>query len=317
MLKRLCLAVALFAVPSLADLPRPKPAETKPAEAKPAEKPAPKKPTAALTVKDGIATPESVFYDAETDTYLISNINGSPLEKDNNGYITELSPDGTVVNAKLVAGGGKVTLNAPKGLVVHGGLIYVADLDTVRLFDRKTGAPKGDVKVVGSTFVNDLAVSPDGKIYVSDSGLKGGKDGFEPTGTDGIYVIEPGKKPKLKTLLKDKALNRPNGLLVTADTLYVAPFGSNEVQVLDLKGKKKGESLKLPKGGLDGIFEAGGKLYVSSWEGSAVYVDTPGGAFTELFSELKSPADIGFDSKRNRVLVPRFMDSFVEAWQLP
>ena len=93
-----------------------------------------------------------MLYDAETDTYLVSNINGAPLDKDNNGYITELSPDGKVVNAKLVEGGkGKVTLHAPKGSALKDGVLYVADIDTVRLFDRKTGAPKGEVAIKGAT----------------------------------------------------------------------------------------------------------------------------------------------------------------------
>lgn len=127
--------------------------------AKPA---APPKPAAAVTFAEGIATPESVLYDAETDTYLVSNINGAPLDKDNNGYIAELSPDGKTVNAKLIEGGkNKVTLNAPKGSALVGGVLYVADIDTVRMFDRKTGAPKGEIALKGATFANDVAGGPD------------------------------------------------------------------------------------------------------------------------------------------------------------
>lgn len=274
----------------------------------------PPAPTAAVTVKDGIATPESVFYDAETDTWLVSNINGAPLAKDNNGYVTELKPDGTVVAAKLVAGGEKgITLNAPKGLVVHGGFLYVADIDTVRLFDRKTGAAKGEVKVAGSTFVNDLALGPDGRIYLTDSGLN---EKFEPTGTDGLYVIVPGKKPVLKTLLKSKSLNKPNGLTVTKDAIFVVCFGAAELQKYSLAGKLQGEPTKLPKGSLDGVFMVGDDFIISSWEGAALYRGAFGGEFKEIASNLKAPADIGFDSKRNLILVPRFQDNLVEAWPL-
>ncbi|MDP3235038.1 MAG: hypothetical protein Q8N26_19805 [Myxococcales bacterium] len=278
---------------------------------------APPKPTAAVTFSEGFSTPESVLYDAETDTYLVSSINGSPLAKDNNGYISELSPDGKVVTAKLIEGGQKgVTLNAPKGLTISKDVLYVADLDTVRMFDRKTGAAKGEVKVAGATFVNDVFAAADGKVYVTDSGLKGGKDGFEPSGTDGVYVIEPGKKPKLKTLLKSKDLNRPNGILATADTIYVVSYGANELHALDLNGKKKGEVVKLPKGGLDGIVLAGDTFFISSWEGKSISSGKAAGPFTEIFTELEAPADIGFDSKRNRVLVPHFMGTTVTAWDV-
>jgi sugar lactone lactonase YvrE len=311
MYRRLPAVLALIATVAIA---QGKPAA--PAPAKDAGVPAPPpKPTAAVTIKDGLATPESVLYDAETDTYLVSNINGSPLAKDNNGYISELAPDGKVVAAKLIEGGQKgVTLNAPKGLALSKGTLYVADLDTVRLFDRKTGAAQGEVKVAGATFVNDVFAAADGKVYLTDSGLKAGKEGFEPSGTDGLYVIEPGKKPKLKTLLKSKDLNRPNGVWVTADTLYVVAYGGPELHVLDLTGKKKAEPTKLPKGGLDGLVLVGERFFVSSWEAKAVFVGKPGEAFTEVVSDVNAPADFAFDSKRSRLVIPRFLDNAVEAW---
>src|SRR5262249_13376468 len=111
----------------------------------------------AVTFKGvGLATPESVLYDDTTDTYLVSNINGQPVAADNNGFITQLSPDGAVKTLKWIeAGKNGVKLNAPKGLTFAGDLLYVADLDTVRMFDRKTGEPKGEVKVPGATFLND------------------------------------------------------------------------------------------------------------------------------------------------------------------
>jgi len=280
-----------------------------------AAKPAtPPKAAAAVIFKDGLATPESVLYDAETDTYLVSNINGAPLDKDNNGYIAELSPDGNVVNAKLIEGGkNKVTLNAPKGTALVAGVLYVADIDTVRMFDRKTGAPKGEVALKGATFANDVAAGPDGKIYVSDSGLNAK---FEGTGTDAIWVISPGKKATAKALIKSKDLHGPNGLLVTKDAVHVVCFGAPELQTYDLKGKAVGDITKLPNGGLDGLVMVGDELLISSWGAKAIYRGKLGGEFKEAFTELEAPADIGFDSKRNRVLVPRFQSSTVEAWDL-
>lgn len=272
------------------------------------------KPAAAVTFSEGLATPESVLYDADTDTYLVSNINGAPLDRDNNGYITELSPDGTVVNAKLVEGGKKgVKLNAPKGSAIHQGLLYVADIDTVRVFDRKTGAPKGEVALKGATFANDVAAGPDGKIYVSDSALNAK---FEGTGTDAIWVITPGKKPTAKPLVKRKDLHGPNGLLVTKDAIHMVTFGANELVTFDLTGKQVGEATKLPNGGLDGIAALGDDLVVSSWGEKAVFRGRPGGEFKKVLGDLEAPADITVDGKRGRVLVPRFQEHRVEAWDL-
>ena len=272
----------------------------------------PPRPAAAVTFKEGLATPESVLYDAETDTYLVSNINGAPLDKDNNGFIAELAPDGKVVNAKLIEGGkNKVTLNAPKGTALVAGVLYVADVDTVRMFDRKTGAPKGEVKLKGATFANDVAAGPDGNIYVTDSGLN---PKFEGTATDAVWVFKPGNSPTARALIKSKDLHAPNGILVTKDAIHVVCFSAPELQTYDLKGKKVGEFTKLPNGGLDGLVMVGDELLVSSWGAKTIYRGKLGGEFKEAFTDQEAPADFGFDTKRNRVLVPHFQASTVEAW---
>lgn len=262
----------------------------------------------------GFSTPESVLYDEARDRYLVSNINGKPVDADNNGFISEISPDGKVTNLKWIeAGKNKVTLNAPKGMAIVKDVLYVADLDTLRMFDVKTGAPKGDVKLEGATFANDVAASDDGsKIYVSDSGLKMEGGDFKPTGTDAVWVVEKGKA---KALAKTTDLAKPNGLLVDGKSVVVAPFGGNEIYKLDEKGAKS-DATKLPKGTLDGIVKVGDALLVSSWEGQAVYKGKVGGAFEPVLQGLEAPADIGYDKKRGRVLVPRFMGNVVEAYDV-
>ena len=296
--------------------PAPIEATKSPAPEKPPEPPKvekPPAPTPVFRVTEGIATPESVLYDEANDRYLVSNINGKPDEVDNNGYITELSPDGKVIKDKFIAGGvGKVKLDAPKGTGIFAGVLYVSDISVVRKFDLKTGAPKGDIPVPGATFLNDIAIAKDGRVFVSDSGLKSGASGFDPTGTDAVYVIEKGK---LKTVAKSKDLSGPNGLLVVDKGVLVVTFGSNELYRLDDKGAKQ-DVTKLPGGGLDGIAQAGESLLVSSWQTSTVYRGTLGGTFEPVLTELKGPADISFDSKRKRVLVPRFLENAVEVYDL-
>jgi hypothetical protein len=287
------------------------PPEAKKPELPKEEKPTP--PTPAFRLTEGIATPESVLYDEANDRYLVSNINGKPDEADNNGYISEVSPDGKLVKQKFIAGGvDKVKLDAPKGTGIFAGILYVSDITVVRKFDLKTGAPKGEIAVPGATFLNDIAVAKDGRVFVSDSGMKSGANGFDPTGTDAVYVIEKGK---LKTVAKTKDLSGPNGLLAVDKGVLVVTFGTNELYRLDEKGVKQ-DVTKLPGGVLDGIVMAGDKLLVSSWQTSSVYRGTLGGSFEVAFAELKSPADIGFDSKRKRLLVPRFLENAVEAYDL-
>lgn len=299
--------------------PLPAPAPSGVASAVPAASvaptPTPTGPKPVVRFTEGLSTPESVLYDAASDRYLVSNINGGPAAADNNGYIAELSPDGKVTQGKFITAGTKnVKLDAPKGMGISKGTLYVSDITVVRKFDVKTGAPQGEIKFPKATFLNDIAVSPDDKIYVSDSGLKPGKDGLEPDGTDAVYVIEKGKP---RVLAESKDLFGPNGLAVVGQDLLVVTFGSDEVYKLGDKGAKLSVT-HLPAGGLDGIVALGGdELLISSWKASAVYRGKLGGKFEVAVPELKAPADIGYDTKRKRLLVPHFTENTVEVFDLP
>jgi hypothetical protein len=264
---------------------------------------------ATMIVKEGIATPESVFYDIESDVYLVSNINGSPVEADDNGFISRLSPEGKVVELKWIDGAkDTVKLNAPKGMAVAEGILYVTDIDHIRKFDVKTGEPKGDIAIKGATFLNDIALAPDGTLYVTDSGLKAGANGLEPTGTDAIYKLV---KDQPKALVRGKNLNGPNGVLADESGVWVVTYRANELY--NVKSGKKADVKKLPKGGLDGIVKTNdGRILVTSWEANQIFGAMPGEEFTVVVADAKSPADIGYDVKRNRVLIPLFLENAVQ-----
>jgi hypothetical protein len=276
---------------------------------------APKAPAPTPVVKySGFSKPESVMYDADGDRYLVSNINGSPFDKDNNGFISSLSPDGQVTALKWIEAGKKnVRLDAPKGLAIAKGVLYVADLTVVRTFDLKSGAPKGEIAIAGATFLNDTAAGPDGKVYVSDSGMKAGPGGtFEPSGTDAVYVLDNGKA---KAIAKGAELGRPNGVAWTDKGLVVCTAGSNEVYRLDDKGMRQ-DVTKLPAGRLDGLLALGDSLLVTSHEASTIFRGKLGGAFEAVLSDQKTPADIGYDTKRGRLLLPHLMVDTVEVYEL-
>lgn len=299
--------------------PEPPPAALAPAPIETAAKPVappepPKEPTPpapSVRFAEGISTPESVLYDAANDRYLVSNINGKPTDVDNNGYISELSPDGKVLKEKFIAGGvNKVKLDAPKGSGISAGVLYVTDITVVRKFDAKTGAPKGEIAFPGSKFLNDLAVAKDGRIFVSDSGVDGS---LQPVGGDAVYVIDKGK---VKTVATGKELAGPNGLLAVDNGVLVNGLTGNELYRLDDKGARQ-DVTPMPKGGLDGLIAVGDSYLVTSWQGSAIYRGKLGQKFEVAIGGIKGAADIGYDSKRKRLLVPRFLDNAVEAYDLP
>ncbi|WP_437947765.1 hypothetical protein WME98_44785 [Sorangium sp. So ce296] len=262
----------------------------------------------------GFTTPESVLHDEERDVYLVSNIVGSPVDKDDRGFISRVSPDGEVLDLTWIDGASEgVTLSAPKGMAIAGGKLYVADIDAVRVFDAGDGAPIQDIEVPGAGLLNDIAVMPDGAIVVSDTGvtLEGGA--ITGVGTDALVVIAP--SGQVSRIVADPALPHPNGVACADGEIWVAYLGAARVDVYDASGERRRE-LALPAGSLDGLVRLDdGRVLVSSWDAGAIFaIDPAGGAaprVSTLAEDLPSPADLGWDRSRNRLLVPLFNDDEV------
>jgi hypothetical protein len=308
-----CFACGSSAPPAEAPL-APEPAPIEPAP--PAEPEPPPGPPSPVIIKDvGLQVPESILHDVSNDTYLVSNINGTPLDKDDNGFISKLSPEGQVIALKWIDGAAPdVELNAPKGLGISNGKLYVADIDVIRTFDVATGKPGAQIKVAGAAFLNDVAVGPDGSVYVSDMGVKAGKDGdLVPNKKDAIYRVSD--KGKLSTFIKGEKLGQPNGVFADATGVWVATWQGALYHVTP-DGKQEAP-LKGPGSLLDGLLQtAEGQVLLTSWEKSAVFVGSTDGQFSPLLSDVKSPADIGYDSKRGQVLVPLFTENMIQIQKL-
>jgi hypothetical protein len=71
------------------------------------------------------------------------------------------------------------------------------------------------------------------------------------------------------------------------------------------------------KGQFDGVERLGdGRVLVSSWADSSIYV-MDGAALVRAITGVASPADIGVDTRRNRVAVPLFEGNRVELYAIP
>jgi len=219
----------------------------------------------------GFQSPESVLYDPTTDLYLVSNIQGGPLERDGNGFISRITPDGALAELKWIDGTtAGVKLDAPKGMAIVGDKLYVADIDAVRSFDRQSGKPLGDIAVPSATFLNDLTAAPDGTLYVSDTGFRKVQGLADPqkSGGDAIYAIDV--QGGVSVLIKGPELGQPNGLLADDQGVWVASL-DGEVYRVSRAGQRTAVAT-LPGGGLDGLVRtASGRLIVSSWQTSTIY----------------------------------------------
>lgn len=207
--------------------------------------------------KGEFKNPESAYYDKESGFIFVSNVNGNPHVKDNNGFISKLSKEGEVLTLKWVKG-----LNAPKGLRAYDGHLWVADIDKIKKIEIKTAKVVKTIKLPGAKMLNDIFVVNNESVYVSD------------TFGSSVYFYD-GKKASI--LFKGKKYESPNGLYVKGDTLYVAAWGytttndwatktPGRLYKVDLKTKAVSFITKEPLGNLDGLeMDSNGDFIVSDW----------------------------------------------------
>ncbi|MDX2194392.1 MAG: SMP-30/gluconolactonase/LRE family protein [Gemmatimonadales bacterium] len=284
------------------------------------QKPAAEAPVAApsrLASTEGFATPESALWDAELQSWFVSNIDGVPSAKDGNGFLSRLRADGGIDSLRFVLGGRDgAVLHAPKGLARTGDTLWAADIDAVRGFDRRSGAPLATIEVPGAVFLNDVAVGPDGALYVTDTGIRIGADGITHPGPDRVFRVRAGAKPEV--MLEGDRLERPNGITwdAAAGRFLLVPFGG-----ADLMSWAPGDSLRMVAKGpgqQDGVERlADGRMLVTSWADSSVVALDAAGAVTRVLGGIPSPADLGVDPVRGIVAVPVFTGNRVEFWRVP
>ena len=264
---------------------------------------------------DSMKTPESVRYDADLDAYFVSNINGNPSQKDGNGFIARVDAANTSTMTMFAQGGkGGVTLNAPKGMAIVGDTLWVADIDAVRAFNKRTGAPVAtvDLRSMKATFLNDVVAGPDGSIYVTDTGVRfDANGGMTHPGQDQIFKIV-GRKATV-AIKSDSALKAPNGIAWDAANgrFILGPFNDKAVSAWK-DGDSTVTAVGTGPGGYDGVeVLRDGRILVTSWSDSSVQV-LANGAFRKVIGNVPGPADIGVDTKRNVVALPRFEAGRVE-----
>jgi sugar lactone lactonase YvrE len=269
-----------------------------------------------LSTIEGFSTPESALWDAEQQVWFVSNINGSPVARDGNGFISRLDRDGKVDGLHFVESGKNgAVLNAPKGLAIIGDTIWVADIDALRGFNRKSGAPVATVEFGAQAhFLNDVAAGPDGTIYITDTGITfDDKGAVSHPGPDRIFAVR-GRGTSVAA--EGAWLAGPNG--ITWDQanarFIVVPFLGKEL--LGWKpGAATADTIGAGPGQQDGVEIVGGETLVTSWADSTVFAVAAGGNRT-IATGVASPADIGVDPTRELVAIPLFTPNKVEIWKL-
>jgi sugar lactone lactonase YvrE len=242
-----------------------------------------------------LKTVESVYYDSGRDRLYTANIEDGPWERDGRGSIGIVNLDGEVIDARWVSG-----LNAPKGMGMHDGKLYVADLDAVVEIDIAGDRIANRHVILGAEGLNDIDITDDGTIYVSDS----------QTGK----IFRGDGDRDWETVIDD--MERPNGVLVTDAGILLGDTGAETLSRLNFDGSREVLVRGVQPDGIVAL-EGGGYL-VSRWGGEIHYI-SPDWEATSIFSssvEQDKTADIFYVPGRRLVMVPTFFGNRVRAYRV-
>lgn len=243
----------------------------------------------------GLSNPESVVYDPASEALYVSNVNGAPDAKDGNGFISRVSPSGEMLELNWVAG-----LDAPKGLALHNGRLYVADIDSLVEIDIAGATISNTWTDSNAQFLNDVTAAADGRVFVSDMV------------TNRIHVLDNGS---FSVWLEDADLENPNGLHAENGQLIVGAWGvmtdgfatevPGHLKTVNLEDKSinslgSGE----PIGNLDGVEPVGSDFYVTDWMAGKLYrIDRAGNA-TLLLELEQGMADHEYMENDSVIVLP-------------
>jgi gluconolactonase len=249
-----------------------------------------------LTKVTGLKSPESVVQASDGKIY-VSEIN--VFGQDGDGQISVIENG----QLRVFADG----LDDPKGLVIIGDSLYVADKTQI-LKMNLADATQREIFVPARAFpkkpqfLNDLEADPQGNLYVSDSGdiLGSGKGGA-------IYKINAvGQVTTLMDGADHALVMSPNGLLADdiGKFLLFVDFSSGVLYSLNTETAEL-TSIEEGFGGGDGLaHHSSGTIYVSDWKNGKIFSISVAGDVTTIGPQYQAAADIALTKDERYLMVP-------------
>lgn len=245
---------------------------------------------------ESVVTDDSFIYVADIGKEL------NPTAKDGDGQIIKLDQKGQLLDASFV----KEKLDAPNGLVINKGVLFLNDIDRLVAIDLKTGTKLYEIDFsIGTSFLNDIAVWDNNTLFVS------------ATDKSKLYKVNLIDKSysEIKT---DKTIAGINGLFCykKGSRMYVNGFGSdsNPNGVIGYINLKDNTFTKLTEmeGYYDGIFINKDVLYTSNWvafekKGVVLAINLYNNRVTKVKTSepIAGPAD--FIIKNDQLIMPAVM----------
>jgi hypothetical protein len=245
---------------------------------------------------EGLNVPESSCYNPTDKIIYVSNVVGNPDAKDGIGYISKLNTKGEFITKEWVKG-----LNAPKGIGIANGKLYVTDIDEVVEIDLKTAKILKKYKSSIAKSFNDIDTDKKGNVYVTEM-VK--------------HVVLTVGKDSLEVFAESDQLASMNGVCDYGNEIILGSKGNliaidKKTKVIRIVAEKTGY--------LDGIVVVGeNKIITSDWKGKVQLIE-PGKPIEVLLNTGMinvNAADLGFIPSQNILLVPTFNNNKVIAYKL-
>lgn len=256
----------------------------------------------------GLAGPEAVRYDPDQDVYFVANFGeASDDQRDANGFISRLSAiDGTVEVLRFMTGAAGAPLHMPRGMFIRGDTLWVADVDGVHGFLRRTGRHAAFIDFTAHEpgFLNDIAVGPDGLLYVTD------------TGRGRVYRVRADGRAEVA--IENERTGPPNGITwdPVRSVFLLAPWGGETMlRGWDPVNGEISDVATLAGGRFDGIEIVDGPVLIASQNDTTLHL-LEGNTTRPLIRVAGRPADIGVDTRRGHVAVPYIALNRVDVWAI-
>lgn len=234
-----------------------------------------------MSMKPKLSKPESVVWDPQGNRFLISNSgNGSIMAMDENGKLSEYI---------------KRAFEAPRGLFLQHGKLYVVDPTKVHIVDVASARIMESININDAKALNDIAIGENGTLFVTD------------TIGNCVFTYNPTSKTQAKII--SPLLVSPNGIIYDRprwQMFVVCSTKHSPVLSIDIRTNDVKIFMDSIYSGLDGIaIDDLGRIYFSSWEDEAI-VEIPQeqNRYIVKFKNIRGAADLYYHLPTNELIVP-------------
>ncbi len=259
--------------------------------------------TKAWETSDEFSVPESVYYDESRDMLYVSNFNRIKATTANEGFLSKIGLDGTVIELHWIDG-----LDGPCGMAMVADHLFVAEsTGQIVEIDVAEGIILKRYQIADTTFLNDIATDSEGVIYVTDTTKQADE-------TD-IHILKGGS---VEPWLTGDEARKANGILYHDGDLIFGNTGDGFLKRVSIETGTIENITCLGGGIIDGIkLLSDGRLIVSHWEGQIYLVDKDGKVHQihDGYPMRLNAADIEYVGPHHLLIVPTFLGNKVVAYR--